>query len=52
MKCSGTSARIRGIPPTLDLAGQAEFILGYHHQRAADLAAARANGGKHETRNP
>ena len=31
-----------GIPATLALAGQAEFILGYHHQRAADLAAARA----------
>lgn len=31
-----------GIPATLTLAGQAEFILGYHHQRAADLAAARA----------
>ncbi len=41
-----------GIPPTLDLAGQAAFILGYHHQRAADLAAARANGGKHETETP
>lgn len=32
----------RGIPATLTLAGQAEFILGYHHQRAADLAGARA----------
>jgi CRISPR-associated protein Csd1 len=31
-----------GIPATLALAGQAEFILGYHHQRAAGLAAARA----------
>jgi CRISPR-associated protein Csd1 len=31
-----------GIPATLPLTGQAEFILGYHHQRAADLAAARA----------
>ena len=31
-----------GIPATLALAGQAEFILGYHHQRAADLAGARA----------
>ena len=31
-----------GIPATLALAGQAEFILGYHHQRAADLAAVRA----------
>jgi CRISPR-associated protein Csd1 len=36
----GTSGS--GIPATLPLAGQAEFILGYHHQRAADLAAARA----------
>ena len=27
---------------SLALAGQAEFILGYHHQRAAGLAAARA----------
>jgi CRISPR-associated protein Csd1 len=35
-----------GIPATLDLAGQAKFILGYHHQRAADLAAARARGEK------
>lgn len=31
-----------GIPATLALTGQAEFILGYHHQRAADLAAARS----------
>jgi CRISPR-associated protein Csd1 len=31
-----------GIPRTLGLPGQAEFILGYHHQRAADNAAARA----------
>ena len=30
-------------PPVLDVAGQAQFILGYHHQRAADLAAARAH---------
>lgn len=36
-----------GIPATLPLAGQAEFILGYHHQRAADLAAARAR--KHDS---
>lgn len=35
-------AATAGIPATLPLAGQAEFILGYHHQRAADLAAARA----------
>jgi CRISPR-associated protein Csd1 len=33
----------RNIPPVLDIEGQAQFILGYHHQRAADLAAARAN---------
>jgi CRISPR-associated protein Csd1 len=31
------------IPPVLDIEGQAQFILGYHHQRAADLAAARAH---------
>jgi CRISPR-associated protein Csd1 len=31
-----------GFPATLSLAGQAEFILGYHHQRAADIAASRA----------
>jgi CRISPR-associated protein Csd1 len=31
-----------GIPATLALAGQAEFILGYHHQRAADRASFRA----------
>jgi CRISPR-associated protein Csd1 len=31
-----------GIPATLTLTGQAEFILGYHHQRAAGLATARA----------
>ena len=31
-----------GIPAVLTLPGQAEFILGYHHQRAADVAAARA----------
>jgi len=35
----GTGAEF---PVTLTLAGQAEFILGYHHQRAADLATARA----------
>jgi CRISPR-associated protein Csd1 len=38
-----------GIPATLPLAGQAEFILGYHHQRAADIATARGRGGKHTT---
>lgn len=35
-----------GIPATLSLAGQAEFILGYHHQRAADLATARARAAE------
>jgi CRISPR-associated protein Csd1 len=35
-----------GIPATLPLAGQAEFILGYHHQRAAGLTAARARADK------
>jgi CRISPR-associated protein Csd1 len=39
-----------GIPATLPLAGQAEFILGYHHQRAADLSAARAR--KQDNDNP
>ena len=33
----------RNIPPVLAIEGQAQFILGYHHQRAADLAAARAH---------
>ena len=33
----------RNIPPVLDTEGQAQFILGYHHQRAADRAAARAH---------
>ena len=40
-----------GIPATLSLAGQAEFILGYHHQRAADLAA-RARAGKQQDETP
>jgi CRISPR-associated protein Csd1 len=31
------------IPAVLDIKGQAQFILGYHHQRAADRAAARAH---------
>jgi CRISPR-associated protein Csd1 len=39
-----------GIPATLTLAGQAEFILGYHHPRAADLASARAR--KQNNANP
>ncbi|MFC7382208.1 type I-C CRISPR-associated protein Cas8c/Csd1 [Sphaerisporangium rhizosphaerae] len=29
------------LPAVLDLAGQGRFVLGYHHQRAADRAAAR-----------
>jgi CRISPR-associated protein Csd1 len=33
----------RNIPPFLNIEGQAQFILGYHHQRAADIAAARAH---------
>jgi CRISPR-associated protein Csd1 len=41
-----------GIPATLSLAGQAEFILGYHHQRAADLAAARARSEMQQTGTP
>lgn len=35
-----------GIPRTLTLDGQAEFILGYHHQRAADITAARARSAE------
>jgi CRISPR-associated protein Csd1 len=35
-----------GIPRTLDLTGQGEFILGYHHQRAADIAAAVARAAQ------
>jgi CRISPR-associated protein Csd1 len=34
------------IPAVLGLEGQAQFILGYHHQRAADLAAARARAAQ------
>jgi CRISPR-associated protein Csd1 len=30
------------LPSQLDIAGQARFALGYDHQRAADLAEARA----------
>jgi len=37
------------IPPFLDLEGQAQFILGYHHQRAADIAAARAYSAQKKT---
>jgi CRISPR-associated protein Csd1 len=33
----------RNFPPVLGVEGQAQFILGYHHQRAADIAAARAH---------
>lgn len=36
----------RSIPPVLDLEGQARFVLGYHHQRAADAAAARARSAQ------
>lgn len=42
----------RGIPATLTLAGQAEFILGYHHQRAADLAGARARRQHNDSTDP
>lgn len=38
-----------GFPRTLDLTGQAEFILGYHHQRAADIAMARARAEQKKT---
>lgn len=31
-----------GLPAVLDAEGQTRFILGYDHQRAADMAAARA----------
>jgi CRISPR-associated protein Csd1 len=42
-----------GIPATLTLPEQAKFILGYHHQRAADFAAARARGeNKNGTTDP
>lgn len=34
------------IPSVLDLEGQAQFILGYHHQRAADVTAARTHAQK------
>jgi CRISPR-associated protein Csd1 len=37
------------IPPVLDTGGQAQFILGYHHQRAADMAAARARAQQQHT---
>ena len=37
------------IPAVLDTAGQAQFILGYHHQRAADTAAARARAQQQHT---
>lgn len=42
----------RGIPAALTLAGQAEFILGYHHQRASDLAGARARRQQTDTTDP
>lgn len=35
-----------GIPAALTLDGQAEFILGYHHQRAFDITAARARSAE------
>ena len=41
-----------GIPLSLGLTGQSEFILGYHHQRAADLAAARARADQRQTESP
>jgi CRISPR-associated protein Csd1 len=34
--------RETGLPAHLDARGQVQFILGYDHQRAADMAAARA----------
>ena len=37
------------IPSVLNPEGQARFILGYHHQRAADMAAARAHAQQHLT---
>lgn len=33
-------------PPNLDLDGQGRFVLGYHHQRAAHMAAAKAHKQK------
>jgi hypothetical protein len=41
------SAQTPNIPPVLDVQGQAQFILGCHHQRAADMAAARARAQQH-----
>ncbi|MEV5747174.1 type I-C CRISPR-associated protein Cas8c/Csd1 [Actinoallomurus sp. NPDC052308] len=39
-------ARLKEEPPAhLDMRGQARFILGYDHQRATDIAAARAAKG-------
>jgi CRISPR-associated protein Csd1 len=35
-----------GLPASFRVADQARFFLGYHHQRAADLAAARARTSK------
>jgi CRISPR-associated protein Csd1 len=35
-------SRLDGFPPTLDLHGQARFGLGYYHQKAHNIAAAKA----------
>ncbi len=40
------------LPRTLDLPGQGLFVLGYHHQRAADRAAARANNQERTLKGP
>jgi CRISPR-associated protein Csd1 len=34
-------------PPNLDLDGQGRFVLGYHHQRAAHMAAAKTHKLNH-----
>lgn len=41
-----------GIPAALGLEGQGEFILGYHHQRAADIADARARSEQKKAGKP
>lgn len=38
-------SRESGLPAHLDARGQIQFILGYDHQRAADMTAARARKG-------
>jgi CRISPR-associated protein Csd1 len=35
-------------PSSLDLDGQGRFVLGYHHQRAEDVRAAKAHAQQHQ----